>query len=139
MRHFDEKEQAFIRYLAESYEGNERHPYLETVLADLHLDKPTLLTLLTTMQEAGIIRKYGSRRDGVIGCEITSAAVEYVREFDAQAAKQPDHVERAESWMRSNPWLARAVIALVVLTFLATVSNQIWSLLLKAGWVAKAP
>jgi hypothetical protein len=72
-----------------------------------------------------------------VGWHVISAmakGIEYLRETDAKASNR-DRVEDAKSWARSSPWTAYPFMALLVLTLVATLVNQLLGVFEKFGWL----
>lgn len=125
MPRFDEKEKALIRYLANCYAEDRQSPGCDKLMKDLNFHERDLRPLLETMRDWKIVQNLVWDVNGHAIFVITSHAVHYAREIEAQAAVQPDHVEKAETWMRRHRWPARLVIALIVLWYGFSLANLV--------------
>lgn len=130
MDDFDNLTGRAVDLLAERFrEGSNRHVTGHELANALGVDRKLGYALLTRLRGLGAIEQVESPNSGLVGGSIGGVSLSHeigpqILEEQEQWHHPRDRVSDAQSWMRSHPVLSLLFIALVVLTFVATLLNQ---------------
>jgi hypothetical protein len=138
---FDELEQRCIRFLAERFQNGTDHGVVRSpqeVIDALGLpDVPAYEMLMRTMESRGCIENLSNTNARFARCfTISPTAVQLARAIERsrqEAAAPRDIVADVEERARRHPKAAWVIIAVVALTALIVLANQLLELLQKLG------
>ena len=143
--HFNEKEIACIKRMAEMFE--EGNCYVNANLDDEEgdgtLDAPLgeRAAILETMQSFGLIAEVVHAATlRFFSFKITAKSVQIARAIKAQQVEElepEDLVEKLQTTARKNPVVAWIIIGFFVLTAAATLINQTIQIFQNIGWMTK--
>lgn len=121
----------FIRYMAERWDQGQTSVLRETVRAELGFEQVQFVNVLETMYAAGYLQP--SERS----CITLATLIQAHRQSDVEARQRPSIVSEVKDWAHRSPLVAWPILGLSAVGIIATVTNQVWSLVEKISAALK--
>ena len=126
-----DREKQCVHLLASLFRSGKREIYnpREQILFDgVKLEQTEFEMVMATMEAWGVISNVAHKPPPYSFISITAKSTNKAREFDAfeQAEKEPkDIVEQITQSARKHRWIATLIVAIIVITALATLGEKI--------------
>ena len=137
---FNSKEQEFLRYRAERFEGGKHLLTRNAICKQQRLSESELGVLVLSMKSIGALEEITTSRGLARSLRATYTAVELAREIDATHATQepPDFVEQIQKRIKQSPIAATAILAFLLLAFVAPIYSMVVDVMERLGWIGIA-